>query len=89
MCGATLPIWNHINDQLRDKKSESSHLKVMRAQTTLGEKIVGLRLASISPEAYQDFVETLKATIENRIEGLAPEQQAEVRFSRFSSDSEP
>ena len=43
----------------------------------------------ISPEAYQDFVETLKATIENRIEGLAPEQQAEVRFSRFSSDSEP
>ena len=90
MCGATLPIWNHINDQLRrNKNDESSHLKVMRAQTTLGEKIVGLRLASISPEAYQDFVETLKATIENRIEGRAPEQQAEVRFNRFYSDSEP
>ena len=92
MCGATLPIWNYINDQLRDKKSknsESSHLKVMRAQTTLGEKIVGLRLASISPEVYQKFVDTLKETIENRIEGRAPEEQPEVRSNRFYSDSEP
>ena len=42
MCGATLPIWNHINDQLRrNKNDESSHLESHAGQTTLGEKIVG------------------------------------------------
>ena len=33
-----------------------THLKVMRAQTTLGEKIVGLKLATIAVEEFDDYV---------------------------------
>jgi len=100
MCGATLPIWNLINNEIRGllrrvkveddgcESSNSKNLKVMRAQTTLGEKIVGLRLGSIRPDQYKGFVEDLKETIEHCIAGRAPEEEPEVRFNRFYSESE-
>ena len=62
ICGAVLPVWNQINDQFKgtvateDGTVRETHLKVMRAQTTLGEKIVGLKLATIAVEEFDDYV---------------------------------
>jgi len=75
ICGAVLPIWNQINDQFKstvsteDGNVRETHLKVMRAQTTLGEKIVGLKLATIAVEEFDDYVASLQTTIEDRTKG--------------------
>ena len=96
ICGAVLPVWNQINDQFKGMVAteegtvRETHLKVMRAQTTLGEKIVGLKLASIAVEDFDDYVRSLQTTIEDRTKGGVGHERhgGEIHYDEYYDDDD-
>jgi len=75
VCGAVLPVWNEINAKFHvvevNQRGENRvrHVQVVRAETTAGEKLVGLRLAAILEAEYAGFAESLRIEIEQSIKG--------------------
>jgi len=89
-------VWNQINDQFKGMVAteegtvRETHLKVMRAQTTLGEKIVGLKLASIAVEDFDDYVRSLQTTIEDRTKGGVGHERhgGEIHYDEYYDDDD-
>ena len=96
ICGAVLPVWSTLNTKFKSVIENGhgvkveKHLQVCRAETTLGEKFVGLKLTNhVNESDYHDYVGSLEMDIANRLDaGIEPEgrDDADARYAGYSSD---
>lgn len=96
VCGAVLPVWSTINAKFMgieingEGKVREHHLQVVRAQTSLGEKFVGLKLGIPTDEGkFDNVVGLVMQDIEDRMKAGIPAQQgAGLNYAAYSSDDD-
>lgn len=83
ICGAVLPVWSTLNTkfmevELRGDKTLERHLQVVRAQTNLGEKFVGLKLGvPVDEGSFDGIVRSVMQDIEDRTKAGIPAQRGD------------